>query len=100
MSVDDKRINVRVDQVFVRRGIDTSKVQTSTHQGVVSIQGQLKPRSKRYEIKNASDMKQIEQAVRRVPNVKDVFWHLENWRREEGQWKRTREEDSSGAGGH
>jgi hypothetical protein len=90
MAVDDRLINVRVGQAFVRRGIDTQKVQVSTHHGVVMVQGRLEPMSKRYEIKGASDMKALEQQLRRIPNVKDVRWQLENWRREEGAWKRTK----------
>lgn len=90
MAVDDKLINVRVEQVFVRRGIDTQKIQISTHHGSVTIQGHLEPRSKRYEIKSSADMKSIEQSVRRVPNVKDIQWRLDNWNREEGHWKPVR----------
>jgi len=88
MSVDDRLINIRVDQTLVRRGIDTSKLTTSSSKGTVTIVGFLKGRSKSTEIKNSSDMKQLDYMIRKIPNVKSVIWNLTNWRKEGTVWKK------------
>lgn len=88
MSVDDRHINIRVEQVLVRRGINTQRLTVSTHRANVIITGTLEGRSKKEEIKTAADMKALEKTIRRVPNVRDVQWHLANWHREEGNWRR------------
>lgn len=96
MPVDDRLINVRIDQLLTRRGVNTQKLQVSTHTGVVTITGTLASRSKRSEIGNSSDMKRLDQEVRHTPNVKDVHWHLDNWKREEGQWSKLKPGESHG----
>lgn len=88
MSVDDRTINIRVDQTLVRRGIDTSKISVSAAKGSVLITGFLKARSKHYEIKSSSDMKQLDSSLRRIPNLKSVSWQITNWRREGTTWKK------------
>jgi len=88
MSVDDKLINVRVDQIFVRRGVDTTKLNYSTAKGSVTIIGFLKGRSKTAEPKSNTDMKQIDYMIRKIPNVKGVVWNLQNWRKDGATWKK------------
>ncbi len=88
MSVDDRLINIRVDQLLVRRGIDTSKLAYSAAKGVVSINGFLKGRSRSAEIKSSADVKQLDMQMRRIPNVKSVTWNLANWRKEGTNWKK------------
>lgn len=88
MSVDDRMINIRADQMLVRRGIDTSKLTVSSAKGTISISGFLKGRSKTNDLKSSNDVKQIDHALRRIPNVKGVTWILQNWRREGTAFKR------------
>jgi hypothetical protein len=98
MSVDDRMINVRVDQTLVRRGIDTSKITVSSAKGTVSISGFLKGRSKSNDLKSSNDIKQIDHALRRIPNVKGITWLLQNWRRDGTTFKKvlgTKEEGQS-----
>ena len=98
MSVDDRLINVRMDQLLTRRGIDTAKMNISSHQGSVTISGILKSRNRRAdEMQMASDMKRLDLEMRKIPNVRDVAWRLENWRREEGAWKRVKAATHGGA---
>ena len=80
-------INIRVDQMLVRRGIDTSRVSASSTKGSVVITGFLKGRSKAATLKSGSDVKQLDFHIRRIPNVKSVNWQLSNWRHEGGHWK-------------
>ncbi|MBL4888747.1 MAG: hypothetical protein JKX97_01845 [Candidatus Lindowbacteria bacterium] len=87
MSVDDRLINIRAEQALVRRGVDTSKLTVSSSKGNVTISGELKARSKRYEITKGSDMKQIDMSLRRVPNLKAVTWVLQNWKKSGSTWK-------------
>lgn len=88
MSVDDRMINIRVDQTLVRRGIDTSKLNISSSKGTVTINGFLKGRSKTSEIKGNTDMKQLDYTIRKIANVKGVIWNLTNWRKDGAMWKK------------
>lgn len=88
MAVDDRLINVRVDQVLVRRGIDTSKLTVSSTKGSVMIAGFLKGRSKNSDVKQGSDLKMLDASLRRIPNLKGVNWNLTNWRREGNSFKK------------
>lgn len=97
MSVDDRMINIRVDQTLVKRGIDTSKISVSSTKGSVSITGFLKGRSKSNELKSSNDVKQLDMSLRRIPNLKGVTWHLTNWRRDGTAWKRMQ---TAGEDGH
>ena len=101
MSADDRTINIRVDQMLVRRGIDTSKLSVSTTKGAVVITGFLKGRSKSSSLKSGADVKQLDFHIRRILNVKSVNWQLSNWRHEGGRWKQImgvgEEEDGGGA---
>jgi hypothetical protein len=96
MSVDDRMINIRVDQTLVRRGIDTSKITVSSAKGTVSIAGFLKGRSKTNDIKSSNDVKQIDHFLRRIPNVKGITWHLQNWRRDGTAWKKIHSPEEEG----
>jgi len=88
MSVDDRTINVRVDQMLVRRGIDTSKLMVSSAKGTVTVTGFLKGRSKNTELKAGADIKMLDSSLRRIPNLKGVQWNLSNWRRDGTAWKK------------
>ncbi|MEK8023154.1 MAG: hypothetical protein AAB229_05035 [Candidatus Hydrogenedentota bacterium] len=88
MAVDDRMINIRVDQMLVRRGIDTSKLTVSSTKGTVMIAGLLKARSRNQDVKQGSDLKMLDASLRRIPNLKGVNWHLSNWRREGSTFKK------------
>jgi hypothetical protein len=100
MAADDRTINIRVDQMLVRRGIDTSKLSASTTKGSVVITGYLKGRSKSSNLKSGADVKQLDFHIRRIPNVKSVNWQLSNWRHEGGRWKQIQgvHEEEGGGG--
>lgn len=100
MAGEDRTINIRVDQMLVRRGIDTSKLTVSTAKGAVVIIGFLMGRSKAAALKSGADVKQLDFHIRRIANVKSVSWQLVNWRHEGGRWKQiqgARAEEGGGA---
>lgn len=87
MSTNDREINVRVEQQLTRRGIDTSKLTVSAHQGDVMIQGALQKRSIRESAMSSSDMKMLDRSLRRVRDVRNIIWNLQNWEKHGTSWR-------------
>ena len=105
MRTDDFRINARVRSILVRKWIDTTKCSIGTIKGKVYIRGRIsrifgrsgrrldeedsdKQDPSRSETNELTLIMQIEDEVRRIPDVVDIHFDLEFWVKEKGIWKR------------
>jgi Mg2+/Co2+ transporter CorC len=97
MSVEDYRINAFVRTVFVRRWIDTSRVDFGTSNGVVYVRGILRQVYGRKQLEDEKDedetsllslVRRIEKEIRSIPGVRDVVFRLDNFEKTGGKWKR------------
>ena len=104
MRTDDFRINAKVRSILVRKWIDTSKCTVGTIKGKVFIRGRLRRifgRDERpvtkdddedenptHEIHELALIQQVEDEVRRIPDVAGIHFDLEYWKKEKGVWKR------------
>ncbi|MEW5692524.1 MAG: hypothetical protein AB1765_04440 [Candidatus Hydrogenedentota bacterium] len=89
MSVEDRVINIRIEQMLTKRGINTNLLTISSTQGDVVIIGVLLPRSHREQDKFSKPlhMKMLDKELRKVPNLKSINWRLANWKKEGSSWK-------------
>jgi hypothetical protein len=104
MRTDDFRINARVRAVLVRKWIDTSKCTIGTIKGKVFIRGRIRRifgRDERHinsdededesptnDIHELTLIQQIEDEIKRIPDVVGIQFDLEYWKKEKGVWKR------------
>lgn len=103
MRTDDFRINAKVRSILVRKWVDTTKCTIGTIKGKVYVRGRIKRifgrGGKREEEEDDLDEKavemseltlimQIEEEIRRIPDVTGIQFDLEYWKKEKGAWKR------------
>lgn len=102
MSVHDYRITAEVRRRLVSRWVDISRLQIGTTNGVVYLIGVLEPsvedaleRSGIEAEREASTrlvrlMTTVEKELRRIPEVRDIVFNLENLRKRGRVWSVTR----------
>ncbi len=85
MPYEDYRLNAQVRALFVRRWIDLSKLQFGVTNGVVYIQGSLRPHvreslsdGQQDRVQDAVNAGRLERALRQIPGVRDVIFQLDN----------------------
>ena len=107
MRTDDFRINAKVRSILVRHWIDTTRCNFGTIKGKVFIRGTIKrifgqasrhPEGMDKEIEEREADKQLtselaviqqlEEEIRRIPDVVSVHFDLERWKKERGAWRR------------
>jgi hypothetical protein len=103
MRTDDFRINARVRSILVRKWVDTTKCSIGTIKGKVYIRGRIKKifgrdnalkKQEDDEEDTSNDMSeltlitQVEEEIRRIPEVAGIHFDLEYWTKEKGVWKR------------
>ena len=107
MRTDDFRINARVRSVLVRHWIDTTKCNFGTIKGKVFIRGTLRrifgqagrnPEGMDMDneekdtveqtISELAMIQQLEDEIRRIPDVVGIQFDLEKWKKEKGAWRR------------
>ena len=104
MRTDDFRINARVRSILVRKWIDTSKCSIGTIKGKVFIRGRIQrmfsreerldydasatEKEKAHESHELTLILQLEDEIKRIPNVTGIHFDLQYWKKEKGVWKR------------
>lgn len=108
MSVQDYRLNAEVRRFLVSRWVDVSRLRLGTTNGVVYIIGTLDttmedPHRRVDEVVHlaASDRVlrlavSLEKYLRRMPDVRDVVFKLDNIYKRGGRWRVTLEDDVRG----
>lgn len=72
MPVADKDLAIRCRREFIRRqGLDSTLIEVSAIQGVVTIRGELRP-VRGQDIDLQHELEVIMQSIRRIPGVRDV----------------------------
>ena len=84
-NVIDKKINVKIGQTLVRRGIDSNKLNYSSSHGSILVTGFMCSMSSQ-EISSGGKMQSIEKEIRKIQYVQSVKWKLQNWEHREGKW--------------
>lgn len=107
MRTDDFRINAKVRSVLVRHWIDTTKCNFGTIKGRVYIRGAIKrifgqasrnpegmdmDKEEKDSVEQTTSelalIQQLEEEIRRIPDVVAIHFDLERWKKEKGAWKR------------
>ena len=101
MSVQDYRLNAEVRRFLVSRWVDVSRLQLGTTNGVVYIMGSLDttmedPHRRVDEIVHRAASERVlrlamslEKSVRRIRDVRDVVFKLDNIHKRGGRWRVT-----------
>jgi hypothetical protein len=99
MSAQDYRINAEVRRYFVSRWVDVSRLQIGTTNGVIYLLGTLEttmedPR-RRLDVSLEGGAlerllllaRQLDRDLRRIRDVRDVIFKLENITKRGGKWR-------------
>lgn len=99
LSAHDYKINAAVRRLFVSRWVDVSRLQIGTTNGVVYVMGHLEttmedPGRRWEEVQSRSSGERIlrlamtlDRSLRRLPDVRDVIFKLDNATRRGGRWR-------------
>jgi hypothetical protein len=103
MSVEDYFINAKVKGILVRHNVDTGKCNCITIKGNVHLRGYFmkagQSTRKRFVMVdnkvelNPRDFNElrviqiIDEEIRDIPEVNDVFFELDNLQKDRGKWK-------------
>ncbi|MFB3886149.1 MAG: hypothetical protein ACE144_13055 [Thermodesulfobacteriota bacterium] len=97
MLREDFVIQTNIRRILIRSNVDYSGITFGTVRGVVYIQGIFKLSgvstlvgSKEEEDFISKSLRSFELKVRSIPGVVDVRFQFRNWKKEKGQWLRTR----------
>ena len=105
MSVQDYRLNAYVRRFLVSRWVDVNRLQLGTTNGVVYIMGALDttmedPYRRMDEAVNQASSERLirlamslEKSLRRIPEVRDVVFRLENLHKRGGRWRANLDSD-------
>jgi len=105
VSVQDYRLNAEVRRLLVSRWVDVGRLQIGTTSGVVYIMGVLDttmedPHRRVDEIVHRGTGERVlrlamslERFLRRIPDVRDVVFKLENVHKRGGRWRVTLDSD-------
>ncbi len=103
MRTDDFRINAKVRSILVRKWVDTTKCTIGTIKGKVYLRGRIKrifgragksedtdeeQEDPTVEMSELTLIMQIEDEIKRIPDVTGIHFDLEYWKKEKGGWKR------------
>jgi hypothetical protein len=98
MSATDLKIKCEIRSLLVQLWIDTNKVNISSHRGVVFIRGTMERVSKERSLSSTSAqideksmaliLHNLEERIRRVNDVKRVFFDLDNFKKTGVNWQR------------
>lgn len=109
VSVQDYRLNAEVRRFLVSRWVDVGRLQIGTTNGVVYIMGVLDttmedPHRRVDEVVHRAAGERVlrltmslDKSLRRIPDVRDVVFKLENVHRRGGRWRVTLGGDVHGA---
>lgn len=108
LSVQDYRLNAEVRRFLVSRWVDVGRLQIGTTNGVVYIMGALDttmedPHRRVDEIVHRGAGERVlrlavslEKSLRRIPDVRDVVFKLDNIHKRGGRWRITMDGDVRG----
>ena len=112
MSAQDYRVNAEVRRLLVSRWVDVSRIKIGTTNGVVYLMGTLEPSVEdalersggSAEITSAAErllrlVAVIEKELRRVRDVRDIVFNLQNVRKKGRAWNVVGAAGSNGTGG-
>jgi hypothetical protein len=95
LSVEDYRINAYVRSVFVRRWIDTTRIDFGTSNGVVYVRGLLRQTYGKRQLDRIDEVdellglvRRLEREIKGIPGVRDTVFKLQNFEKKGGRWKR------------
>ena len=95
MSVLDLKIKCEIRNILVQFWVDTTRVNISSHQGVVYLRGTLQRVKKEHTLVQNSltgnkdqikIMQNIEERIRRVRNVKRIVFDIDNFKKVGSTW--------------
>ena len=97
MSVEDLKIKCEIRNILVQFWIDTTKINVSSHRGVVYFRGKLERVKKQHSLVSKdiheerdilSTIVNIEERLRRIRNVKRVVFDIENLTKVGNTWRK------------
>ena len=100
MSVEDLKIKCEIRNILVQFWIDTTKLNISSHRGVVYLRGSLERIRKEYSMSSQDRamfekdtlriLQNLEERIRRIRNVKRIIFDLDNFRKVGQIWQKTK----------
>ena len=91
MQVSDYEINAKVRSVLARHWVDTVQLRFGSFRGTVRLTGELHRLGGQAQTEDqlTSNLSDIEQEIRRIRGVRNVYIHLDNCTRntESGAWE-------------
>ena len=96
MSVEDLKIKCEIRNILVQFWVDTTKLNVSSHQGVVYFRGTLERVRKEHSLVNqvvsgkdlVKVLQNIEERLRRVRNIKRIFFDISNMKKVGSGWQK------------
>lgn len=84
----------KIEAILVRNYVDTSRLDVNVHETSASISGELRLADFEKRSKDPTELRTavkktcmtIEQEIRRIGDIYDVYWKLSNWERVGRQW--------------
>ena len=98
MSVTDLKIKCTIRNILVQFWVDTTKVNISSHRGVVYVRGTIEQAKKQSSLVqktvNADRqliavMQNIEEKIRRIRDVKRIIFDVDNFKKVGEIWRKT-----------
>ncbi|MCK5707136.1 MAG: hypothetical protein KAI43_05735 [Candidatus Aureabacteria bacterium] len=96
MSVSDLKIKCEIRNILVQFWVDTTRVNISSHRGVVYLRGSIIRVKKEQSLVQATvknersiitTVQNIEEKIRRIRDVKRIFFDIDNLKKVGAKWQ-------------
>jgi hypothetical protein len=90
VSIEDRVITVAVRRVLTAMWVDITQVNVRATRSMVYLAGHLQRMTASHIDFTPEALRELDARLRRLPNVRDVKYRLDNWRRGlDGSWSVT-----------